>query len=302
MLGVFLNVVAPIFLLALMGAVIQRTKHLVIASVNHLTVYLFTPALLFSSLTRTTLSAAEGVEIGAVVLFQIGLMLGVGLATSRIAGLDRKTTSAFILAVTFANNGNYGLPLSLLAFGEPGLERATIYFVAESLLIAIVAVFVASRGSADTRQSVLAVLKLPLIYATGAALLLRGLGIAVPPLISFPIGMAANASVPLMLVLLGAQLATMKGLEAAGTVMGAAFIRLIVSPAAAFLLVLALGLPTATRNVVVLQAAMPTAVAVTIYATEFGARPTFVTASVVVTTLASLITLTVVLSLLGVSP
>ena len=58
------------------------------------------------------------------------------------------------------------------------------------------------------------------------------------------------------------------------------------------------GLDGLARDVTVLESAMPTAVITTILATEFDSDPPFAALCVLVTTLASLLTLTILLNLL----
>ena len=78
----------------------------------------------------------------------------------------------------------------------------------------------------------------------------------------------------------------------------AALMRLIVSPALAFLFASLVGLAGIARDVTVLQSAMPTAVITTILATEFDSDPPFAALCVLATTLLSLPTLTILLNLL----
>jgi len=77
-----------------------------------------------------------------------------------------------------------------------------------------------------------------------------------------------------------------------------AILRLIVAPALAALLAGLVGLEGLARDVTVLESAMPTAVITTILATEFDSDPPFAALCVLVTTLASLLTLTILLNLL----
>jgi hypothetical protein len=76
-------------------------------------------------------------------------------------------------------------------------------------------------------------------------------------------------------------------------------LRLLIGPLVAVGAALALGLEGETRAAVIVLAGMPTAVIATIIATEFKVQPQFVTRSVVISTLASVGTLTVLLTLVG---
>jgi predicted permease len=75
--------------------------------------------------------------------------------------------------------------------------------------------------------------------------------------------------------------------------------RLVLAPALAWVLAWAVGLQGLGRDVVVLESAMPTAVITTILATEFDSDPPFAALCVLVTTLASLPTVTVLLNWLS---
>ena len=72
---------------------------------------------------------------------------------------------------------------------------------------------------------------------------------------------------------------------------------LLTVPAAAWAVASAVGLDGPTRATLTVLAAMPAAVIATIIATEYGARPAFVTRVVVTSTLASMATLTVLITL-----
>jgi predicted permease len=73
--------------------------------------------------------------------------------------------------------------------------------------------------------------------------------------------------------------------------------RLLVAPAAAWLAVEALDIEGVTRGTLIVLAAMPTAVSAIVLATTFKARPGFVTQVVVSSTLASMVTLTLLIDL-----
>jgi hypothetical protein len=74
--------------------------------------------------------------------------------------------------------------------------------------------------------------------------------------------------------------------------------RLVVAPLIAFPLVALLGLSGVTRQVAIVQASMPTAVISSVLAAEFGADAEFTAAVVLVSTLASMVTLTILLWLI----
>lgn len=63
---------------------------------------------------------------------------GVAIALSRGLKFSANERKSLVATTVFANVGNMGLPFVLFALGEAGLERAVVYLVGSSLLIATV--------------------------------------------------------------------------------------------------------------------------------------------------------------------
>lgn len=101
-----------------------------------------------------------------------------------------------------------------------------------------------------------------------------------------------------MLLVLGMQLEKGARPDRPGLVALAAVLVLVGAPLVGFLLANALGLTGPARQAVLVQSAMPSAVVTTILALEYDIAPAFVAAVVVVTTLASPVTVSVLIALL----
>lgn len=89
-------------------------------------VYLGTPSLVFSSLASRPLFA------GNIVVLFTGILLifaGVGLLIRVYFFIFRFSSRGFVLPTLFMNAANMGIPLALFAFGQAGMQRATLMFV-----------------------------------------------------------------------------------------------------------------------------------------------------------------------------
>ena len=146
-------------------------------------------------------------------------------------------------------------------------------------------------------ESLKQVFKLPAIYAIVAALLVKAAGVELPPVVFRPIELLSQASIPMMLVVLGFQLGGEMRFESAGSLSAAIVVRLLASAPLGYLSAVLLGLDALTRGVVMTVYAMPVAVFTIILATEFRTNPRFVSNAVVVSTFVSTLTLTVVIQL-----
>lgn len=267
-----------------------------------LSLYLFSPALAFESVANSNVSAAEFATVLVHVLLVAIVMGALGLVIARVFRFDRLTTSAFLLSIIFVNAGNYGLPFVQFAFGAEGVARAAIYFVGNSVLMSTLAVYIASAGHSDLRRSLSAVVRMPLTYAAVLGLTFNTFNWALPLPVARAVELAGAAALPVMLVNLGLELARARFQDYDWRVFFAAGLKLLVTPIIAFGLAGFLGLQGLTRTVSIIQASMPTAVIVSLLAVEFRARSDLVTSVVFISTLASLVTLTILLLILGYSP
>jgi predicted permease len=102
-----------------------------------------------------------------------------------------------------------------------------------------------------------------------------------------------------MILLLGMQMADMPGWGGMRLVIPAIGLRMIIGPLVGFGVALLFGLEGVGLAVSVVQAGMPTAVMTIVLATQFDIRPVEVTGVVVLSTLASAVTLPLVIYFLG---
>ena len=295
MLDVFLNVTMPVFLVAIIAAGFQRWRKIPVGPVNQITLYLLTPALIFTLLVQQRIPASASVRIVGAMVVTTALIMVISVLLSKVLRHDRAMGGAFMLSTAFPNAGNLALPVLLLAFGEEGLAVGVIVFVTQAIMGQSLGVFIAAGSQMNRMESLKQVFKLPAIYGIIAALLVRLLGVELPFVILQPIKLLSQAAIPVMLVVLGCQLAGELRLDSLLSLAAALLVRLVVSAPLAYGATLLFDLDALSQSVVVIVCAMPVAVFTTILATEFRANPRFVTNAVVTSTLASTFTLTLVI-------
>ena len=269
-----------------------------------MSIYLLSPALFFSLLVRVQVEATEALRTGAFMILFVAAVGAVALLSGRALGLETSATAALLLCTMFMNAGNYGLPVARFAFGEEGFERAA-FFAVQAVLEQTLAVHILGAGHGDLRGGFRRLLRMPQLYAILAALAVR-LGGAAPTLLDdgvlgnlfSGVSLVSDAAVPILLVVLGLQLAKAEGIREGRWVALATGLRLLVSVPIALVLAGLLGLDDLSADLAVLLASMPTAVNMSILSIEFNVRPRFVGSVVtVVPTAASVLTLTLLLIL-----
>ncbi len=271
---------------------------------SRLLIYLFSPALVFRGIAFMEITPSEAAQLTTFGVANALLVGVVGYGLARAGQFDRRLESAFVLSVVCFNAGNYGLSLNRLAFGETGEQRAVLVYLSSAIIANTVGVFLASRGSISNRAALLNIMKVPLPYMFTLGMIVNVGKIELPDPVVSSVDMAANAAIPGMIAVLGIQLSrTVKnGLPAIRgklkTASISAALRLLLAPAIAVPLTLLFGLSGLSRDVALVQASMPTAVISGVLATEFGADAEHVTATILLSTLASIITLSILLSLI----
>jgi predicted permease len=301
----FSDVLLPIVVVVLVGYVLKRYLPIDTRSLNRMSMYALSPALIFITIIKIQI---PGTEVLRISLTSVAVCLGSGLiayAIARLRKTDSPSTAALLLTTMFMNSGNYGLPTAQFAFGQAGLDRALLFFIAQAIMAQTLTIAIAQAGQTNWQTGFKQILKMPPIYAVASALLLRWMGVTLdaPNVLGsvlHGIDLISQATLPLLLMLLGMQLAQETVIEDVPLTTTAVIIRLFVSPLIAYGVAVALQLDALATNVVVLQASMPTAVNMVLYSLEFNARPKFVAGTVVITTLLSVVTLTILLTVMGV--
>jgi predicted permease len=299
LLTTFVNNLLPILLIGGAGFLIGKVLAIDPRTLGRVVFYLFSPLLVFDLLLNSQLNLGEAL---GTIGFASGVMLLLGLLAlllGRVIGLERPQMLVMMLTASFGNNGNYGLPLVSFAFGEEALAHATIYFVTMAVLVNTLGVLVASLGHADVKTALLGLFRIPTIYGVLLAALLNLIDFDLPIPLARTVDLAAGATIPLMLVILGLELTRMQwshNWRALGLGVG---IRLLAGPVIGLLIAALLGMQGAARQSNVVQSGMPPAVTIMVLAAEYRLEPELVTAIIFISTVLSPLTLTPLLVYLG---
>lgn len=303
-MSVLLNVVFPVLLIAALVFVAQPYLRLDARTLSRITFYFFSPALVLDSLANSSLDGGEFGRVALAVILVTLALWALSALLVRLLRLDSAAESAFLLATLFVNAGNYGLPVTLFAFGEAGLAIATIYFATSSMIQSSLGVYLAARGNTGAWEAARATLRVPIVYAALLGLVLNASGAVLPGPLSKSLGLLGGAAIPVMLVVLGMQFANLlagRSQQFRSALRPLALTiatRLLIGPALGLTVALLLGLQGLSRNVVIVESAMPTAVMTIILATEYRVEPEFVTTAVFTSTVVSVVTVSSILTLL----
>lgn len=297
--GIFLNVLVPVFSLVMLGYLVGPRLELEVRTLSRLAYFVLTPVFVFNVLSQTRIEAAlAGRMIGFITLVYTGTIV-VAFITARVLRRPAAMTAAYVMIAAFGNVGNFGLPIIQFAEGPEALGIATVYFLANLVLAFIVCVTAANFSRGFSLSIVKQVFRTPALIAILPALLVSWFNLSLPNVVTRPLDLLSGALIPIMLLVLGTQLAAAGLPKLSPDLLISSSIRLIIGPIIAFATVNWFALPDLERNVGILQASMPTAVLVSIIAMENKLLPEFVTATVLFSNAISIVSLAVVLLILN---
>lgn len=316
-MSAIVHIIVPVFGMVLIGWLIGRTRLLSaegLRGFTAVTFYALFPALLFRSMAKVELATLD-LDIllaffGAVLLLYAAL---VGLG--RLQGLGLGDRAMLALSGVFSNGVGIGIPFITFAFGEKGLVPLLMIISVHSLILLTFSSFLmevdAKAGGRDRLAAklggaALSMVKHPVIPAIFAGLAWGELtrlvpGLATPAVIDRILQALAAAAPPCGLIMVGASLAHV-GLKghwqsaALATVFKLALLPVLVWTFGRYVFPLdPLWLMVATLN-----AALPAGANVYLVAQMYGVGVARATNAVVISTAASVFTLSVALLLLGV--
>jgi len=318
-MSAIVDIIVPVFGMMLVGWGLGRSRLLSAEGLRGLTIVTFHalfPALLFRSMAKVSVEALEP-DILLVFFGAVMLLYGVLLLLGRAAGMRMGDRTVFALSGTFSNGVGIGIPFITYAFGERGLVPLLMIISVHSLIMLTFSCFLMEMDVAGGHRrrllgrlggAALNMLKHPVIPAIFAGLLWGELtrhvpGLATPDVIDRILQALAAAAPPCGLIMVGASLAHV-GLRGhwQSAAVASAF-KLLALPVLVWLLGrYVFRLDPLWLTVATLNAAMPAGANVYLVAQMYGIGVARATNAVVISTAASVFTLSIALLLLGVQP
>jgi predicted permease len=305
--------VLPVVLVTGVGYVAGRLRWLGPAASSELmrfVAWLGLPAILFGAMARADWAALW--QPGFVASFSLGglavllgtlawrLRRGEGLTDAALSGLNASS----------ANVGYIGFPIAEAVFGRESFGLVSIAAVLTATFVFPAAIVLMEAGrQEEVRPShllgkvSLSLLRNPMVVAPFLGAAWSGLGIPLPASASTALNMLGTAASPCALVALGlffARPGTASHTSPMGVPIGLSALKLVGQPLATGLLAaLLFRLPPQTTGVLVLMAALPTATASFAVADSYRTGMEATSRSILLSTIASAVTLSVVIALLS---
>lgn len=296
-------IILPVLIVFLIGYIGQRLIGFDIKSISTVSLYLMSPFLAFRTFYTTKLTM-EYLYICSFALLLVIVLFIITWIWAYFLKAERSEISAMMLGAVFMNSGNYGAPVVLFALGSPGFHIAVVIMVLHSLLMNSLGIFLASiggKGEATVKQALRNVFRMPVLYASIFGIFLQLLNFKVSKSVMNGVDLVADASIPVVMLVLGMQLAAISKTRVKYRfVTSVSIIRIILSPIAAACILWFLPVSDLIKAVLIIQSAMPAAANTTMLALQFDTEPDLVSFTTFVTTILSIFSIPVVMHFLGI--
>ena len=305
------STIVPVFGLILLGLLLKQTRFIpeeFFKASNKLAFWVALPCLLFHKIAVAELELSQASKVLLVLFAATIVIVFVSWATSKAMKLQPKSAAAFVHSSFRGNLAYIGLPVMLYSLESDGIANLP---AAEALAVICLAplvpfynvvaiLFLQSAGSGK-RLSLLGLvvesLKNPLLIACILGFVFSFFSIRISVPADRALALVSDIALPLTLLAIGASL-SIKVIKASSTPAGVAtFLKIVATPAVAFILVKLLGLNAVEARIALVYMAAPTAVATYVMTEQMNCDAPLTSSAVVLSTILSIISFSVVILL-----
>lgn len=330
-----LLILIPVFALILAGYLCRRRDMLgphATAEINRFVVWLALPALLFDIMANTSWEALYQPTFFIVFMSANLFVFITVLAWQRLRGKHLADAGIDAMAAAYPNVGFIGFPLLLVIFGKSSLLPTTLAtIIVACIMFAIGIALIEASLQVERQPAILlrkvanAVFRNPLIIAPILGLACSLGGLAMPASAEQFLKLLGAAASPCALVCLGLFLADQSGKPAGharsqsptqhpayaaipgvptpgSAATAISMVKLVAQPLLTCLFAILLGLPADLRHMAVLLAALPTGTGPFMLAQYYGRDGRLASRAILLTSIASIFSLTLLMTWMGIVP
>lgn len=295
---IFFQIVAPILVLLLVGAILQKKFQLNVKALASLVTYCFMPAAVFVNIYETSINMSVIGQVTVFIFLFIGSQMILSAFIAKIMGLNRYQSAVFKNSVVLINSGNYGIPVAQMIFAtQPiGVAIQVILVIFQNMTTYTYGLYNLISSTKSGIAIIKEFMRMPLIHALWIGAVLNYLNWPIPTSLEIPIHYIADAFVAVALITLGAQLAQLRIKSMFNKfVFTSAFVRLIIGPAVALFIIYLMKLDGVVAQSLFIASAFPTSRNSSSLALEYDVDADSAAQTVLFSTIVSCITVTVVI-------
>lgn len=295
------TVIAPLFLIILAGAVLQRSRMIGDnwqSVLNEFALKIGFPVLIFTSLTKAPFSFTEQAPL---ILLNSAFILTLFLAAyaaAKILRLNPRMMRTVFICLVFGNVAYLGIPVLVQVSGEKILPTASLIvavYLFWNFTVGIAFLDLTRTNNTENivRDVAQNLLKNPLLIAVILGMVVAGMDIQIPYIVTTALSMITASVTPVVLIVIGLFIgsSTIGRISDWLPVFLFSCIVLIVKPAVLYVGVNLFGVLDVEFSPSVIEAAMPLAITPFALADLFDMDKEFIARGIVLSTILSIVTL-----------
>jgi len=296
---IFNESLLPLFLIIGVAFFYNKNFNPNIKQITDMTLTIFAPIFVFESLIKHKITFEQLTKPFIFMSILTALLILLGYIMAKVFKFPENTKIPFVLSISMINVGNFGLPLVYFTFGAEAVTYSVIYFITFNISLSTVAIYLSSKKSRifDVLKDVFSI---PLFHAFIIGMIFSYFGITLPGSVNKGLTLLSQAAIPLLIFILGLQLANIK-FQASylSIILIAVFCRLALSPLISFFALKAIDITGLEANVALIQTSGPSAILPLMYAIKFNRSPDLIAAIIFFTTIFSGLSLTLLIKFIS---
>lgn len=285
---IMLEVMLPIFILLLLGAVLHRIYDFHLSTLSKLLTGLFLPVVIFTNISAMEVESSVLLDVGAFLIIQFLLLALLAGVCAKLFGMDAKLTAIFKNSVVLMNSGNFGLPVSQLVFASNplGVSIQIIVLMFQNFLTFTYGIFTsATTQKSGIKENMAPLFKTPTIYALALGLVFYIFNLSLPKAAEQVLNQIAAGFTALALLVLGAQIAYPKLKYLSPVFFFTISLRLVGAPLIALGIIWLLQLEGTIAQALFIASSFPMSRNSALFALEYDNYPEYAAQSVLISTM-----------------
>lgn len=201
--------VAPIFLLMILGAFLKKIKIFdeeFLLKANSFAFKALFPVLLFNNIYKSKLSSEVNIKLIVFAVVVVFAIIGITLLTVPRLEKDNRNRGVIIQGLYRSNFVLFGVSLSQNLFGSEGLGAVTTLvaiIIPIYNFMAVIILDMYSNDKSDIKENFINIITNPLIVGSAIGILVSVLHVKLPVFVEKTINDVSNMATPLALMALG---------------------------------------------------------------------------------------------------
>ena len=299
-MNIFTTII-PIFVIILLGW-ISRKKGFIhadfIGPANSLVFYIAIPAMIFSAISRATLTAHFNVGILLITLATAMVACILAWVFGRVCRLKQGQLGSYVQISFHGNLGYIGLAVVFYYLGEDGFVKASILtgflMIVQNLMSVLSLTFNASQpdSARHGRTIVRNLAGNPVVLSAMAGIVCSFLKVPIPLIVQRSLDILSGLALPMALLIIGASISFQEARHRIKWVLSSSTIKLFLMPGLGYLAFRSLGFPPGEYLPGLILLASPSATISYVMAKEMKGDPDLAVIAISMSTLLSALTYT----------